>query len=68
VQSSVSCPFRHFLLDTSLSVVGFIILKTLVFTALGFAWVFVDYTASFKSEVDWRTGGPEGLWLSDGIL
>lgn len=21
--------------------------------------MFVDYTASFKSEVDWRTGGPE---------
>ena len=64
----MSCLFRHFLLDTSLSGVGVIVLKTLVFTALGFAWVFVDCTVSFKSEIDWRTGSPEGLWLSDGIL
>jgi hypothetical protein len=28
----------------------------------------VDGPDSFKSEVNGRTGGPEGLWLSDGIL
>jgi hypothetical protein len=28
----------------------------------------VDGPASFQSEVDWRTGGTEGLWLLDGLL
>jgi hypothetical protein len=40
----------------------------LVFTALVSDCVLVDGPASYKSEVDWRTGGPEGLWLLDGIL
>jgi len=30
--------------------------------------VSVTHPASFKSEVDWRTGGPEGLWLLHGIF
>jgi hypothetical protein len=28
----------------------------------------MDDPASFKSEVNWRSGGPEYLWLLDGIL
>ena len=63
----LSCLFRHFFLDTFLSGVGIIIFKTFVFTALGLAWLFVDGLASFKSEVDCRTGGTEGFWLSDWI-
>jgi hypothetical protein len=64
----VSCLCRQFFTDIFCYGFGIIILKTLVFTALVFAWVLVDGPALFKSEVDWRTGGPEGLWLLDGIL
>jgi hypothetical protein len=30
--------------------------------------VLLDGPVLFKSEVNWTTGGPEGLWLSEGIL
>jgi hypothetical protein len=40
----------------------------LAFTNLVFALVLVHGPAIFKSEVNWRAGGPEGLWLSHGIV
>ena len=56
------------LLSVSAFRLGIIKFKTLVLTALVFAWVLVAHPASFKSEVDWRAGGPEGLWFLHGIL
>jgi hypothetical protein len=71
-ESEVACLvshlLQHFFADIFASGFGIIILKTLVFTASVFAWVSMDDPVTFKSEVDWRTGGPEGLWLLDGIL
>jgi hypothetical protein len=64
----VSCLLQPFFAAICSSGFGIIILKTLVFTALVCAWVLVDGPASFQSEVDWRTGGTEGLWLLDGLL
>jgi hypothetical protein len=58
---------RGFFADIFFSIVGLTIFKALVFTALVFALVLKHSPASFKSEVDCRTGGPNGLWLSDGI-
>jgi len=52
----VSC-----LLPVSAFRLGIITFKTLVLIALVFALVLVAHPASFKSEVDWRAGGPEGL-------
>jgi hypothetical protein len=40
----------------------------LVFNALVFDWMLVDSPSSIKSEVDWKTGGSEGLRLLDVIL
>jgi hypothetical protein len=48
--------------------VGIILFRTLLFTALVFVLVLVHGPALFKSEVDWRNCGPEGLWLSNGIV
>jgi len=57
-----------FLGDIFFSGVGITLLKTLVFTNLAFALVLVRGPAVFKSEVDWRTGSPEGLYLSNRIV
>ena len=59
----MSCVLAHsaFLGDIFFSDVGIILFKTLVFTNLVFALVLVHGPAIFKSEVDWRAGGPEGL-------
>jgi hypothetical protein len=43
-------------------------LIALVFTASVFCLGVSGWSSSFKSDVDRRTGGPEGLWLLDGIL
>jgi hypothetical protein len=57
-----------FLGDIFFSGVGITLFKTLVLTNLVFALVLVHGPAVFKSEVDWRTGGPECLHLSKGIV
>ena len=64
----VSCLLWHFFVDIFFSVVGIKIFKTLVFTVLVSAWVSVRGSALFKTEVDWRTDGPEDLWLPNEIL
>jgi hypothetical protein len=64
----VSCLFQHSFADIFFPGFGITMLKTLVFTAFVFDWVLVDGPTSFKSGVDWRTGGPEGLWLLDVML
>jgi hypothetical protein len=43
-------------------------LRTLVSSALCFAWELLDGPASFKTAVDCTTGGHLGLWFLDGIL
>jgi len=57
-----------FLGDIFFPGVGITLFKTLVFTNLAFALVLVRGPAVFKSEVVWRIGGPEGLYLSNGIV
>jgi len=48
--------------------VRIIIPKTLVISASAFVWVSGDISASFKPGLEWKIGGgPEDLWLSDGI-
>jgi hypothetical protein len=69
-ESEVKClvSFGTSVRTFSYLVLELLYLKHWFFTALVFDWVLVDVPASFKSEVDSRTGGPEGLWLLDGIL
>jgi hypothetical protein len=64
----VSCLFRRFLADLFFSGAGITILRTLVSSAVCFAWELEDGPAQFKTAVDCTTGGPVGLWFSDGIL
>lgn len=57
-----------FLGDIFFSGIGIALFKTLGFTNLAFALVLVRGPAVFKSEVDWRYGGPEGLYISNGMV
>ena len=63
----VSCLFRRFLAELFFSGVGITILRTFVSSAVVFAWELMDGPASFETAVDCATGGPVGLWFSDGI-
>jgi len=43
-------------------------IRIMVFTIFACVWVSIRGPSSFRTGVDWRSDGPEDLWLSNGIL